>query len=197
MLNIGHHLTLPKSNLKYCFHALAIDERRLSFLPTRLPGACEVWFRGVHSDIGGGNGNRGLNDISLNWMISKAKAAGLPITDADIAALAPSVVRTATGAEAAGIGARGIVSRSAASHRHADWKVGPLRLHLPGGNSGRRAERLGSRAPPASCCGSPEVRRRMSAMWDAADTVAKQTRFRSRARACVAAHAHSKDGWSW
>jgi hypothetical protein len=88
-LNLGHHLSLPPSNLRYCFHALALDERRLSFLPTRLHGANEVWFRGVHSDVGGGNGNRGLNDISLRWMMSKAKAAGLPIADEDIAALRP------------------------------------------------------------------------------------------------------------
>jgi T6SS, Phospholipase effector Tle1-like, catalytic domain len=88
-INIGHHLELPTSSLEYCFHALALDERRLSFLPTRLEGACEVWFRGVHSDIGGGNGNRGLNDITLKWMMSKAKGAGLPITDADIASLKP------------------------------------------------------------------------------------------------------------
>jgi len=88
-LNIGHHLELPKGSLEYCFHALALDERRLSFLPTRLEGACEVWFRGVHSDIGGGNGNRGLNDITLKWMMSKARAAGLPIADADIAGLQP------------------------------------------------------------------------------------------------------------
>jgi hypothetical protein len=87
--NIGHHLSIPKSNLQFCFHALALDERRPSFLPTRLHGAREVWFRGVHSDIGGGNTNRGLNDISLKWMMSKAKAAGLPITDADIAVLNP------------------------------------------------------------------------------------------------------------
>jgi T6SS, Phospholipase effector Tle1-like, catalytic domain len=87
--NLGHHLSLPKSNLRYCFHALALDERRPSFLPIRLHGACEVWFRGVHSDVGGGNGNRGLNDIALKWMMSKAKAAGLPIADADIALLNP------------------------------------------------------------------------------------------------------------
>ena len=80
-LNIGHHLSLPKANLTYCFHAMALDERRPSFLPTRLHGAQEVWFRGVHSDVGGGNGNQGLNDITLKWMMSKAKAAGLPITD--------------------------------------------------------------------------------------------------------------------
>lgn len=88
-LNFGHHLHLPKSRVRYCFHALALDEKRLSFIPTRLNGAYEVWFRGVHSDIGGGNGNRGLNDITLKWMMSKAKAAALPIADADIDALRP------------------------------------------------------------------------------------------------------------
>lgn len=88
-LNFGHHLHLPKSGVRYCFHALALDEKRLSFIPTRLNGAYEVWFRGVHSDIGGGNGNRKLNDITLKWMMSKAMAAGLPIADADIAALHP------------------------------------------------------------------------------------------------------------
>ena len=39
----------------------------------------EVWFRGVHSDVGGGNGNLGLNSIALRWMLRKAMAAGLPI----------------------------------------------------------------------------------------------------------------------
>lgn len=88
-LNIGHHLSLPKSNLEYCFHALALDERRPSFLPTRLQGACEVWFRGVHSDIGGGNENRGLNDVTLRWMMHKALGAQLPIRQEDIDALQP------------------------------------------------------------------------------------------------------------
>jgi len=84
LLNFGHHLHLPKANLQYCFHAMALDERRPSFINTRLPGACEVWFRGVHSDVGGGNGNRPLNDAALRWMMSKGKAAGLPFEDADI-----------------------------------------------------------------------------------------------------------------
>lgn len=88
-LNFGHRLTVPTRDIDYCFHALALDERRPSFIPTRLTGAYEVWFRGVHSDIGGGNGNLGLNDIALKWMMSKAKDAGLPISDANIAALDP------------------------------------------------------------------------------------------------------------
>ena len=89
LLNFGHHLSLPKPGIRYCCHALALDEQRLSFIPTRLDGAYEVWFRGAHSDVGGGNGNRGLNDIALKWMMSKAMAAGLPIGDADIQSLHP------------------------------------------------------------------------------------------------------------
>ena len=89
VLNFGHRLTLPTTDIDYCFHALALDERRPPFIPIRLAGACEVWFRGVHSDIGGGNGNRGLNDISLKWMMCKAQDAGLPISDDDIGALDP------------------------------------------------------------------------------------------------------------
>jgi hypothetical protein len=88
-LNFGHHLTLPKKNIRFACHALALDERRPSFLPTRLWGGTEVWFRGVHSDVGGGNGNRGLNDVTLHWMISKAIAAGLPFTQEDLDALRP------------------------------------------------------------------------------------------------------------
>jgi hypothetical protein len=83
-LNIGHHLVLPKKNVDYCFHAMALDERRPSFINTRVPGACEVWFRGVHSDVGGGNGNKPLNDVGLRWMMRKAMAAGLPIDAADV-----------------------------------------------------------------------------------------------------------------
>ena len=43
---------------------------------TRLSGASEVWFAGVHSDVGGGNGNLGLNDIALRWMALKAPGGG-------------------------------------------------------------------------------------------------------------------------
>jgi hypothetical protein len=86
VLNFGHRLHLPKANVKYCFHAMALDERRPSFLNTRVPGAEEVWFRGVHSDIGGGNGNKPLNDVCLRWMMRKAKAADLKIDDGDIPA---------------------------------------------------------------------------------------------------------------
>ncbi len=79
--NLGIHLDLPK-NVQHCYHAMALDERRQSFRVTRVKGAYEVWFRGVHSDIGGGNTNVGLNNISLRWMLRKAAAAGVPVDGA-------------------------------------------------------------------------------------------------------------------
>jgi hypothetical protein len=78
-VNLGYKLGLSKG-VKFCYHALALDESRQSFRPTRLRGGCEVWFRGVHSDVGGGNDNHALNDISLRWMLHKAIASGLPMT---------------------------------------------------------------------------------------------------------------------
>ena len=86
LVNAGHVLTLPE-NVKCCRHAMALDESRELFPLTRLcdregghdDRLVELWFRGVHSDVGGGNGNRGLNWVALHWMLSQAKKAGLPI----------------------------------------------------------------------------------------------------------------------
>ena len=90
-VNAGHVLTLP-ANVQCCRHAMALDETRELFPLTRLcdkhgnhgEPLRELWFRGVHSDVGGGNGNRGLNWIALNWMLLNAQKAGLPIDPAAI-----------------------------------------------------------------------------------------------------------------
>jgi uncharacterized protein (DUF2235 family) len=82
-LNAFHKLELPPT-VEHCYHAMALDERRPSFVVTRVAGAYEVWFRGVHSDIGGGNNNPPLEYVSLRWMYRKAMLCGLPITEANI-----------------------------------------------------------------------------------------------------------------
>jgi uncharacterized protein (DUF2235 family) len=82
-LNAFHRLSLPK-NVQHCFQAMSLDERRPSFVNQRVAGAYEVWFRGVHSDIGGGNDNPGQNFVALRWMLRKAIACGLPVTEANI-----------------------------------------------------------------------------------------------------------------
>jgi len=85
-VNLGYHLALPPS-VEHCYHAMALDERRHTFQLTRVAGAHEVWFRGTHSDVGGGNGNLGLNAITLRWMLRKASASGLLIRPGAIEAL--------------------------------------------------------------------------------------------------------------
>jgi uncharacterized protein (DUF2235 family) len=81
--NEGWNLTLPPST-KACHHAMALHERRGIFDVTRVVRATEeVWFRGVHSDVGGA-GNLELSSITLCWMMRHAKANDLPIQDAAI-----------------------------------------------------------------------------------------------------------------
>jgi len=83
-LNVGWNLTVPGIVVS-CAHAMALDERRQTFDITRLnenatpDNAEEMWFRGVHSDIGGGNGNVGRSEIALSWMFEKASAAGVKV----------------------------------------------------------------------------------------------------------------------
>jgi uncharacterized protein (DUF2235 family) len=91
-INIGWTLTLP-DNVKKCYHAMALDERRGNFPLTRVQAAAEglptegrlqeVWFRGVHSDVGGGL-SVGLSSIALCWMLRRAMENGLPIDEAKI-----------------------------------------------------------------------------------------------------------------
>ena len=173
-LNVGHHLSLPKSNLQYCFHALALDERRPSFLPTRVEGACEVWFRGVHSDIGGGNENRGLNDVTLRWMLHKAMAAQLPILQEDIDALKPD--QTAQPSPGGGHKLP-VAIRTVSSTDRGHYTVKPLQgwASLPGTCA---VESESDECAAAEVGGAGieilplEVRRRVLGMWEAAQQIA-------------------------
>lgn len=68
-------------------HAVAMDEHRQSFTPTlwtnvgNRAGVKQVWFPGVHSDVGGGYGQVGLSDGALKWMIEEAGALNLKFRD--------------------------------------------------------------------------------------------------------------------
>ena len=66
------------------FHAVAIDEKRGPFGPTlwqKRKGESlkqrvveQVWFPGVHSNIGGSCPDAGLSDLALLWMIRRIQA---------------------------------------------------------------------------------------------------------------------------
>ncbi len=82
-INLGWNIESVHQCVDHCFHAMALDERRETFNITRLDpdnryaNIREVWFRGVHSDIGGGSGNVARSNIALQWMLEQGRACGL------------------------------------------------------------------------------------------------------------------------
>lgn len=69
------------------FQALGLDERRSSFSPAlweKPPGnrtrLRQVWFPGVHSNIGGGYDDQELANLTLAWMMSQIR----PFLDMDL-----------------------------------------------------------------------------------------------------------------
>ena len=98
-------------------HAVALDEQRGWFDVTtwgrldldREPGAAwsrlspseraaiegqdiaEVWFRGCHSDVGGGNGDAKTERIALRWMLGEALTQGIGVSGVGRSLLAPSL----------------------------------------------------------------------------------------------------------
>jgi hypothetical protein len=84
------HLPFTKTNPDIVIgrHAISIDERRCMYRQNMWGSGQpnqdlkQVWFAGVHSDIGGGFGESesGLSKATLAWMVNEAKAAGL-LTD--------------------------------------------------------------------------------------------------------------------
>jgi uncharacterized protein (DUF2235 family) len=78
------HDTRLSSWVDGAFHALAIDEKRRPFEPTLWTGQAgagqeveQVWFAGVHGDVGGGYPDASLADIALWWMADRAARYGL------------------------------------------------------------------------------------------------------------------------
>jgi uncharacterized protein (DUF2235 family) len=83
-----HEWGLSES-VSYGRQALSIDDDRKEFHPEYWdalkkdneddPRVKQVWFCGVHSDVGGGYEDHGLSDIALQWMVDEAAAKGLII----------------------------------------------------------------------------------------------------------------------
>ncbi|WP_343604114.1 DUF2235 domain-containing protein [Fluviicola sp.] len=73
--------------IQNAYHALAIDEKRVFFAPTLWQQETsdkfkdqkleQVWFCGVHSDVGGGYHTGDLFHIPLNYLITRAREHGL------------------------------------------------------------------------------------------------------------------------
>lgn len=92
------HDTQLSSYVNNAFHALAIDEKRKNFNATLWykknsdsnQNFQQMWFCGVHSDIGGGYPEHDLSDISLLWMLEKAEGCGLNFNTIEQASTSPN-----------------------------------------------------------------------------------------------------------
>jgi uncharacterized protein (DUF2235 family) len=80
------HDTQLSSLVDNAFHAIAIDEHRRPYDvclwdPKQKPGQTieQRWFVGAHCDVGGGYADRGLSDMTLQWMQEKASGCGLDV----------------------------------------------------------------------------------------------------------------------
>lgn len=90
---VGFHDTALGDTVENAVQALAVDERRGPYTPTLWTQAADaaalsgqhvlqVWFPGVHSDIGGGYGDKGIGDITWDFMMRQAARGGLVIDPA-------------------------------------------------------------------------------------------------------------------
>lgn len=90
--------TISDRIVRVC-HALALDEQRQSFEPMLVNEAddhgrlvckeeadhvdkeriSQVWFNGVHSDIGGGYPDDGQAHVALRWMIERCEGLPVPV----------------------------------------------------------------------------------------------------------------------
>ncbi len=68
------------------YHALALDDQRKTFHPTLWQKELaphqtvkQVWFCGMHTDVGGGYAEQQLSDIPLAWMTRMALSHGLKV----------------------------------------------------------------------------------------------------------------------
>ena len=87
LLRTDFHSQDLHPRVEHGYHALAIDDMRLTFHPVlwnerrgqaRAPGSIEqVWFAGAHSNVGGGYPKQGMAHVSLLWMMRKVESLGL------------------------------------------------------------------------------------------------------------------------
>jgi uncharacterized protein (DUF2235 family) len=81
----GFHDTRIGNHIQIGLHALAIDEMRRPFAPTfwtrpkdgmKREDVEQVWFPGVHANIGGSYPDTGISDLALIWMVARLQAYG-------------------------------------------------------------------------------------------------------------------------
>jgi len=99
-MNQSFPFTFENPSVAIVRHAVSLDEQRAAFrsnvfkadatpLANGRARVMNVWFPGVHSDVGGGYpwADSGLAMLAFEWMVREAKQAGLLVDDVKMAAL--------------------------------------------------------------------------------------------------------------
>ena len=83
---VFHRFKFPDRKLSdqvdWAAQALSIDEARAAFQPVlweAKPNIEQVWFAGVHSNVGGGYPKQGMSLVTLDWIMQKAQEHDLRI----------------------------------------------------------------------------------------------------------------------
>ena len=90
---VGFHDTGIGAEIEHAVQVLAVDEKRGPFVPTLwtlAEGATlapaqtvlQVWFPGVHSDVGGGYADKGIGNVTWDFMMRQATRRGLVVDPA-------------------------------------------------------------------------------------------------------------------
>ncbi len=84
LANQNWELSIP-SAVRATFHAVALNEHRALF-PLESALGSPAWvvergFVGSHADVGGGNAEGDLADVTLLWMTRMAQSLGVPVRD--------------------------------------------------------------------------------------------------------------------
>lgn len=67
----------PENCVKNVYHAIAVDDERRTFWPlvwdeSKFNGTIEqVWFPGMHSNVGGGYNRQELANVTFDWMVER------------------------------------------------------------------------------------------------------------------------------
>ena len=165
-------------DVKYGYHAVSIDEQRKKF-PANMwredvkadhQTIEQVWFAGVHSDVGGWYTDASLSDIALVWMLNKAQARCLRLRPHWRGRLSPRSRRSPPRFENRPVAA---VEADAANH--------PARCTHPqerAGAHGRSSAGVRSRQParPAYGCGIGALAGRLQTLEPRRSTTLVPTR---------------------
>jgi uncharacterized protein (DUF2235 family) len=130
-------------------HALALDEYRTQFAPRQYVNPNgeyasdsgkpvtlkQMWFRGAHTDVGGGRTPDGmaLADVAMGWLVSEATACGLQLGQAEGASLSDKEVLQLVYPQVDGQAARP-AKPVVSSQLHATpiWAVTGMKVRTPG-----------------------------------------------------------------